>query len=772
MKAIIMAGGEGSRLRPLTCTCPKPMLRLLDRPLMQLAIELLKQNGISQIGATLGYMPDSIRDYFGDGSDFGAELRYYIESTPLGTAGSVGQARDFLDERFIVLSGDGVCDFDLRAAVAFHEAHGAKATLLLVRSHTPQEYGMVVTDGDGRITAFHEKPGRSDIYSDLVNTGVYILEPEVLSRIPEGQPCDFGHELFPAMLHDGEALYGCIAEGYWCDVGNTAAYLRVHRDALHGRIALAGLAPSTSGARLEDGCIVADTAFIAPGAIVHRGAYVGEDCCIGPGCEIMPGASLKRSVLLRGAHIMECAQLRGCVVASGAQIGAGAQLFEESVVGAGSLIGDRAMLPPGVMVWPEKALPGGERAPENIVWGRRRTQRFRDGRLQPESPAEASRAAEACVAYLKNADILIGRSSATAAEALWHAAASGAMAQGARVIDAGVCALPQLRWLLAQLRPQAAMLICPGELLMLDSSGAPLTERAQREILKMLERQDFARPFAGITRPMVEVGRTDLGYVAETASAFTADPTYAPPVMLCCADAALLELARACFERAGLNPRCEAVAESCAPTADEIGILLQCDGERADISDVNGALSEAQLELARAWTALELGETRLIMPAGGTRAVEAIAAAHGAEVRYMPSERAAWLGTLAEKAPRQFKLHTDGVYFALAMLSQLAERGLSLAQWRTHMPAAFRSQARVAAPQAENGRLLHALAERGEAELGGGVRLKRGDGWAFLLPDEAQSEICLFAEAPTMETADEICAFYGREIERLLQKQD
>ena len=138
----------------------------------------------------------------------------------------------------------------------------------------------------------------------------------------------------------------------------------------------------------------------------------------------------------------------------------------------------------------------------------------------------------------------------------------------------------------------------------------------------------------------------------------------------------------------------------------------------------------------------------------------------------MPSERAAWLGTLAEKAPRQFKLHTDGVYFALAMLSQLTERGLSLAQWRAHMPAAFRSQARVAAPQAENGRLLHALAERGEAELGGGVRLKRGDGWAFLLPDEAQSEICLFAEAPTMETADEICAFYGREIERLLQKQD
>ncbi len=772
MKAIIMAGGEGSRLRPLTCTCPKPMLRLLDRPLMQLAIELLKQNGISQIGATLGYMPDSIRDYFGDGSDYGVELRYYIENTPLGTAGSVGQARDFLDGRFIVLSGDGVCDFDLRAAVAFHEAHGAAATLLLVQSSSPQEYGMVVTEADGRIRSFHEKPGRSDVYSNLINTGVYILEPEVLARIPEGRPCDFGHELFPAMLRDGEALYGYTAKGYWCDVGNTTAYLRVHQDALHGRIRLPGLAPGTAGALLENGCIVDDTTFIAPGAIVHRGAYVGEGSCIGPNCEIMPGASIKRSVILQGTHVMECAQLRGCAVAANARIGAGAQLFEESVVGEDSCVGDRAVLPPGVMMWPNKALPGGERAKENIVWGRRRAHRFLGGRLLPESPAEASRAAEACVAYLKNSDILLGRSNAAVAAALWHAAAAGAMAQGARVIDAGTCSLPQLRWAMTQLRPQAAMLVRPGELLPLDASGAPLTERAQREILKMLERQDFSRPFSSITRPAIDAGRTDLGYVAETAACFTADPAYAPPIALCCADDALLDLAQACFERAGLNPRCEAVAEAFSPAGDEIGITLRQDGEQAVLADLNGPLNEAQLQLARAWTALELGETRLILPADGTRTVGEVAAAHGAEVCYMPVERAVWLKTLAEKSPRQFKIYTDGACFALSMLSLLTERGLSLRQWRARMPAAFRSEVRVPAPQAENGRLLHALAGRGEAELGGGVRLTRNDGWAFLLPDDADSEICLFAEAPTMETADEICAFYGNEIERLLQKQD
>ena len=172
LKAIIMAGGEGSRLRPLTCDCPKPMLRLMGKPLMEHAIRLLQKYGIHEIGATLGYQPDAIMDYFGDGEALGASLRYYIENVPLGTAGSVRRAKDFLDERFIVLSGDGVTDFDLSEAIRFHESRKALATLVLVKSGTPQEYGMVVTDPDGRITAFHEKPGRSDIYSDRINTGI------------------------------------------------------------------------------------------------------------------------------------------------------------------------------------------------------------------------------------------------------------------------------------------------------------------------------------------------------------------------------------------------------------------------------------------------------------------------------------------------------------------------------------------------------------------------------------------------------------------------
>ena len=220
-----MAGGEGTRLRPLTCDCPKPMIRLMDRPLMQYALELFRRHGITRIAATLGYLPDAIPDRFGDGGDFGVELRYFTERTPLGTAGGVRRARTFLDETFVVLSGDGVTDLDITRAASFHRAKGALATLVLKHADNPMDYGVVDVDADGRVRSFHEKPDWSDVLSDAVNTGIYILEPAVLDRIPADRPCDFGHELFPRLVAEGLPVYGYVTEDYWCDIGDTRAYL-------------------------------------------------------------------------------------------------------------------------------------------------------------------------------------------------------------------------------------------------------------------------------------------------------------------------------------------------------------------------------------------------------------------------------------------------------------------------------------------------------------------------------------------------------------------
>lgn len=772
MKAIIMAGGEGSRLRPLTCDCPKPMLHLMGKPLMEYALQLLQKYGITEIGATLGYLPDAIMDYFGDGEDFGAHLHYYIEKIPLGTAGSVKQAQDFLNERFIVLSGDGITDINLSAALRFHEQKGALATLVLQKSARPQEYGMVVTDSSDRIRSFHEKPGRSDIYSDLINTGIYILEPEVLKHIPEDRPYDFGHDLFPALVAEGTPVYGYTASGYWCDVGDVSAYLRVHRDALDGHILLEGLQPSTEGALLEPGCIIEAPVFIAPGASIRAGSRIGPYSVIGENSCVNPGASIKRSLLLAGAQIGTGAQLRGCIVGTNAIVSEGAQLFEESTVGSRSRVGERAVVAPCVKIWPEKALPGGERAEANIVWGLHREQRFTGGTLHLENPAQATRAVEACAAQLRPRELVLGRGTSCVADAMWHAAAAGSMAQGVHVLNAGVCTLPQLRHAQQLLHADAAMLVQADGVVPLNAMGACLTEKCQRDVLKLLERQDFSGPFTAATQSVTDIGNTFAAYAADAACMFKADPSNAPKLLLC-AEGQVLAAAEQIFTRVGLIVRSARTLECLHPVENEIIVYLPGSGETALLGDKLGMMTEVERQLACAWTALEAGEKKLLLPVHASRTVNDLARRSNAQTETIAGENALWMNSLAEKSPLQFRLQFDGLRFALAFLSLLTEKKLSLNRWRKMMPEGFRSVRGIDIPTGESGRLLHRIAE-GEknARRGGGIRLNRENGWAWIGLDEKGSQLRIIAEAASMEASREICNFYDGEIARLLAAQD
>lgn len=631
---------------------------------------------------------------------------------------------------------------------------------------------MVTTDRDGRIRSFHEKPGRSDIYSDLINTGVYILEPEILKYIPEGCSFDFGRDLFPALAQQNAPLYGFVAQGYWCDVGDVNAYLQVHTDALDGKIRLEGLNPLLQPPLKNPSFDLETPTYISPSARIEDGAHIGAYSVIGDNCFVASGASIKRSVLLSGARIGGNAQLRGCVIGTNAVIGEAAQLFEESVVGSRSLVGERATLPSGVKLWPEKRLAGGERADANIIWGSQRTQRFVTGALLLESPSQAVRAVEACTAVLRPRELVLGRSVGCVADAMWHAATAGAMAQGAQVIDAGTCSLSQLRYTLASLHADAAMWVETDRFTPLNSLGARLTERMQRDILKLMERQDFSGPFSALTRPVLYENNMRTACIADTAAVFTANPLYAPEIVLH-APEALLEDAFAVFDRAGLRVRCEESSEAASLAAGEIGVNLSGNGETALLRDVHGSFDEIQRQLALAWIFLERGDRQLILPIHATRAIERLAECYGAHALYIPGEEAVWMNAAAERAPIQFNFACDGLRFALSFLSLLTDKGLSLKQWRKKMPAACRSVRRISIPASESGHLLHSLAQRvPEAELGGGVRLPREKGWAWLSPDEEGGLLDVVAEAADMESARELCDFYGSEIDRLLQRRD
>lgn len=245
MKAVIMAGGEGRRLKAVTGDLPKPMVPLLGKPLMERVIELLRESGVTDIAATLRYNPAPILEHFGDGEDFGVKLRWFIEQEPLGTAGSVKNCLDFTGgEDFLVVSGDAACDFDLRVLMEEHARSGDAATLALYESPEPLRYGLVVPDAAGEVRCFIEKPPWERVVTDLVNTGIYALSPRAMELVPERREFDFARDLFPLLLQRGEGIRGVRMEGYWCDVGTPEAYYRCCLDALSGRLRLVSPPPA------------------------------------------------------------------------------------------------------------------------------------------------------------------------------------------------------------------------------------------------------------------------------------------------------------------------------------------------------------------------------------------------------------------------------------------------------------------------------------------------------------------------------------------------
>src|SRR3982074_1030082 len=243
MKAVVMAGGEGTRLRPLTSNQPKPMVPIVGKPCMEHIIELLARHGFEDVIVTVAFLPQAIRSYFAGGDTLGVAISYSVEESPLGTAGSVRLAAGRLDDTFLVISGDALCDVDLTKLVEFHREKKASVTIGLKSVENPLEFGIVVTDEDGRVERFLEKPSWGQVFSDTINTGIYVLDAEVLKHVPTDRPYDFSKELFPLLLEMGRRRFGYVMDGYWQDIGNLDQYRQANFDALDAKVqlTLAGL---------------------------------------------------------------------------------------------------------------------------------------------------------------------------------------------------------------------------------------------------------------------------------------------------------------------------------------------------------------------------------------------------------------------------------------------------------------------------------------------------------------------------------------------------
>jgi mannose-1-phosphate guanylyltransferase/phosphomannomutase len=531
-----MAGGEGTRLRPLTANQPKPMLPMANRPMAEHVVNLLRKHGFEEIVVTVAFLANQIRTYFGDGSEYGVSMVYATEETPLGTAGSVLNAREQLDERFLVISGDVLTDIDLTELVAFHEKQGSVATLALKAMENPLEFGIVITAPDGRIERFLEKPGWGDVFSDTINTGIYVLEPEVLDWIEEGRSVDFSGEVFPAMLAEDRPLYGFVAGGYWEDVGTLDAYLRAHADILDEKVAV-----DVPGFPLRPGVWIGEGAEIHPSASVEAPAVVGANGRIGPDAQIgahsVLGANVRigentvveRSVLHENCYLAAGVAARGSVMARSCDVRQGVHVEEGVVLGDGCRVGRGAVLRAGVKVYPNKTIEAGAVVSSSIVWESRGS-RSLFGRLGLSglanvdlSPELAMRVAMAYASLLpRGATVSTSRDSSRAARVLKRAVMVGLTAAGCNVEDLEAATVPVTRF---QVRTGVSsggvtVRLVAGDpqsvsVRFLDGNGVDLDEATQRKIERLHDREESRRVLAA------EIG--DIGFPSRTAELYTAE---------------------------------------------------------------------------------------------------------------------------------------------------------------------------------------------------------------------------------------------------------
>jgi mannose-1-phosphate guanylyltransferase len=362
VQAVILVGGEGTRLRPLTSTVPKPVVPLVDRPLMGYMLEWLKGHGVEDVVMLMGYMATALRNVLGDGSAYGMRIRYVEEPEPRGTGGALRFAESLLDERFVMLNGDVLTDLDLSAQIAQHERTGARGTLALVPVEDPSAYGLVRLNDDRSVIEFVEKPSPDAIDTNLISAGAYVLERDVVDLIESDRNVSIEREIWPQLV--GEGLYAYPHAAYWLDIGTPERYLEATFDILEGTVRTAvGERLGDTFTAIEEGCRVdgrvVPPAVIGRGVQIDTGAHVGSLAVLGDGVTVGEGAIIERSVVMQGTEIGPGCVLRGCIVSAGARIGARSHVLDGAVIGEGVTVGEDNVLTRGVRVFPHVTIPDG-----------------------------------------------------------------------------------------------------------------------------------------------------------------------------------------------------------------------------------------------------------------------------------------------------------------------------------------------------------------------------------------------------------------------------
>ena len=828
MKAVIMAGGEGTRLRPLTSNCPKPMLPLANRPMMEHIVTLLKRHGIDEIVVTVAFLANQIRTYFGDGSEFGIKVVYATEDQPLGTAGSVRNAMDVLDERFLVISGDVLTDIDLGKILAFHEEKQALATIGLVHVPNPLEFGIVITREDGSIERFLEKPTWGQVFSDTINTGIFVLEPEIFDFIPDGRPVDFSGEVFPALLEASKPLYGAVAEGYWEDVGTLDSYVTAHKDVMDGRVDVdvPGFEFGKGiwigeGAEVHPDATIDGFAIIGENSRVEAGARLGDYTVLGSNVRVRADADLERSVVHDNAYLGEGVRLNGAVVGRATDLRKGARCDDGSVIGDECFIGDGAHVAADVKIYPFKTVEAGAVINSSIIWESKGARSLfgRDGvsglANVDISPELAARVAMAFATTLKkDATVITSRDSSRSARMLKRAFMAGLNASGINVLDLEVATVPVTRFLTRQPSASAGVTIRLVEgdpqsvmIRFFDRDGIDITENTQRKIERLFGREDFRRVLAGeigdigfppraLEHYTAALGETvDLDVVRDHGFKLVIDYAYG-------ATAFVMPnvLAKLGAEVLGVNPYAstrqaiasdhdESVAQVAAlvqASGAQLGAVIDPDGEHLTLVDDTGTVltdDEARLAFISLVSGHLVGD-RIAVPVNVANAASDLAGRHDVAIKHTKTSTAALMAAASESGVG-FAASGDGGYILpgflpaydagaalVKLLELLALEDTTLSAVRESLPRAHLAHETVVTPWEQKGLVMRTLVELSKdrrLELIDGVKVLHDDGWVLALPDPEEPVTHIWAEGPDGASAKSLAQEYVRRIRQTLR---
>lgn len=767
MKAVILAGGEGTRLRPLTLERPKPMVPLFGRPVLEHILLLLRRNGFDQVALSLRYLPQVVRDYFGDGSAWGMELHYFVEQDPLGTAGGVKGAEAFLgDEDFLVFSGDCVCDFDLKDCYERHKARGALATLLLHREKDPLEYGLVQLGKDNRVARFLEKPGWGQVFTNLVNTGIYFLSPEVLREIPADTPYDFSRELFPKLLSAGKALYGDTPYGYWRDMGDTGAYLQAAADALDGKVKLDLLLPQVKTGVWCASPIPESCAIVPPCWIAER-VTIGESCLIGPHTVLEQGTYLgertvaQRSILL-GCAVGSSSTLHGAILCEDSTVGTGCSLAQGSVLGAEAVLEDQVVLREEVRIWPRIPVKAGSRLTSSVTGGAVPVHVcFEGGAIRGKLAQEITPELLLTLGSVlgRSERVALGATPGAGCAALLMAAAAGVSAAGSVPLVHDGSTWGSAAYLARRGGADCSLFIeGRGDQCLLwvfDRQGLPPGPDQCRRIEGALRRQEIHRAPAGAMGRQEQARGIDAAYCAAAVQSAGSGPI--SPLTVCVPEEGrenqLLSQALRSLGCKVLRDRRRGVP---ALWCRRGGRLLFGEDERG------GALLPEHLMLMVALELIEGGQTVLALPWDAPAAAGTLMDSLGA--RPAPPEK------FAPLARDQVALR-DGLFAACLLCRRLGRTGERLGDLSRRVPAFGVCRGEVPL-EGSRGDLMEELARHWpQADPAReGLRLHLSGGWAWIRPAASSALLKIRTEGDSVEAAAELCDFVRSEARRLDRK--